>query len=254
MSFRISIISGSAMVAMLALPAFAQSIPTNVVREAVPAKAKPIIANSPEDLALQAEIKKIKAYNEYVNSQVGVETQSTPIETAPQAIEKIELFAPEKPAIVVPAARTTAPITKIIERQPSTGSTSIYRVAQGDTLYNLSKRHCVTVETIQNQNDLSSSNIQLGQVLTMPANQCGVAEAESAVAKNEPIGFIKPEPAISKTVISNSYAVLPKDSLYSIGRQYCITAGELAVANGITTATTIQPGQILQLPQKACKK
>jgi LysM repeat protein len=50
----------------------------------------------------------------------------------------------------------------------------------------------------------------------------------------------------------NNYAVLPKDSLFSIGRRYCVSAAELAGYNNIKATKPIQPGQILRLPQKAC--
>lgn len=259
MYIRTSIISCTAIIAISATTAFAQTNSTTVVREAVPVMSKPIIANSPEDLALQEEIRKIRAYNAYVDSQVGVMGASTttsvsstpaPVITRPTAT-KIELFEPASTNVAMAPVSTAASGTTIIERQPVTGATSIYRIAEGDTLYSLSKKNCISVESIQAQNQLPSTNIQVGQVLTVPASQCN---AIVPTARTSFVGNVAPMPANVQTGAASSYAVLPKDSLYSIGKRYCLNANELAVANGISTTAIIQPGQILQLPNKACVK
>lgn len=269
MVIRATLTAGLLAAATAALPAFAQTNTTYTVREAVPAQTQAIIANSPEDLALQEEIRKIRAYNAHVDSLVGISgtisegsatTYSEPYYSSSTASTysgaKIELFEPA-PTTTYTAPTTTysstviAPSTTIIERQPVSGASSIYRVVEGDTLYNISKRNCLSVEDIQNQNNLSSSNIGLGQVLTIPASQCGMTTSVSTATA----GYTRVVQPITTTYTSsNSYAVLPKDSLYSIGRRYCLSANEIASANGISTSSIIKPGQILQLPAGACTK
>ena len=257
--------------AVTAAPAFAQTYSSTTIREAVPTQSSTIVANSQEDLALQEEIRRIRAYNAKVDAQVGISgietvSTSTPVyepyvapSTNTYSGAKIELFEPTTTQSTTTYATTTptyssVPSTTIIERQPIAGSTSIYTVVEGDTLYNLSKRNCIDVTSIQNQNGLSSSNIRLGQVLTIPANQCGIS---NAVASAGTVRTVLPAPTtrtISAGITSNSYAVLPKDSFYSIGRRYCVSAADLAAANGLSTSSIIKPGQVLQLPANACNK
>lgn len=257
MVLKASLITGMSIAALSAIPAFAQSN-TTVVREPVPATAAPIVANSPEDIALQEEIRRIRAYNAHVDSLVGVSgtttTTSAPATiTAPATTNaysgaKIELF--EAQPSTTQTIATTTPTTTIIERQPVAGATSIYRVAEGDTLYNISKRNCLEVADIQGQNELAGSNIKLGQVLTIPASKCGATTATTATADYTRVVT----PVAATTQSSRSYAVLPKDSLYSIGKRYCVSANDIATANGIATTGIIKPGQILQLPASACIK
>lgn len=233
----------------LAQTTFAQSA-TTIINEAVPAEKHVIVANSPEDLALQEEIRKIRAYNAYVDSHVGV--SDGPVEVNPYQGAKIELYAPTKPATFVTApARSVAitPTTTIIKRQPIAGSTAIHSVVEGDTLYSLAKSNCLSVGEIQAMNGLKTTSIRLGQVLTIPASQCAVAGQSKA-------GYVKrvmPVP-INVNVNANNYAVLPKDTLYSIGRQYCVTPKAIAGENGIPVNEAIHPGQILRLPSNACIK
>ena len=251
----------------VAAPAFAQTYTSTTIREAVPTQSQTIVANSKEDLALQEEIRRIRAYNAQIDSQVGISNTQTYSESASTTTyepyvapetnsysgAKIELFEPATTYATTTPSYTT-PSTTIVERQPVAGSTSIYTVVEGDTLYNLSKRNCIDVASIQNQNGLSDANIRLGQVLTMPANQCGFS---SSVASVGTVRTVVPAPTtrtITAGVNSSGYAVLPKDSFYSIGRRYCVSAAEIASANGLSTSSIIKPGQILQLPAHACNK
>ncbi len=55
---------------------------------------------------------------------------------------------------------------------------SQYVVKAGDTLWDIARRHAVTVDEIKTANQLTNNNIQLGQVLVIPAIP-GVAGGES---------------------------------------------------------------------------
>jgi LysM repeat protein len=46
-------------------------------------------------------------------------------------------------------------------------SLSQHIVAKGDTLYNISKRYGLTVEELKKINELGSSNISIGQALSI---------------------------------------------------------------------------------------
>ena len=251
------ILLSSAVLGALSMPALAQ---TSIVREAVPSQSTAILANSPQDIALQEEIRKIRAYNAYVDSQVGISDGGIAVVTAapasPFAGRKIELFETQSPSTQITYATTSGrrvsvtPATTTVKRQPIAGS-STHRIAEGDTLYSLARANCTAVKDIQNQNGMLGNNIQLGQIIKI-TSQCGAVTTQ-AKATSAYVPKVTPVPTSIK-VRANNYAVLPKDSLYSIGRRYCISAGELATFNGINTKSTIQPGQILRLPSTACTK
>lgn len=270
--------------------AFAQNNQGNitVIREAIPTQSQVIIANSPQDIALQEEIRRIRAYNAQVNSQIGISdtysygasipapvTASTyatiipatapTVNTAVNKYEgaKIELFAAPSTNITYASTPAQQIPTTLATRRTVATYTQIHRVIKGDTLYNLAKRNCVSVVDIKNSNALNGANISIGQVLAMPASQCGVASALTSVSipaatpaqTRSEFGVVRQVMPIQtgiKVRSGNAYAVLPKDSLYSIGRRYCVKADALAGFNGIDTATPIQPGQILRIPAGAC--
>ncbi len=265
---------------LMAGNALAQSSNRTVVREPVPTESTVIIANSAEDLALQEEIRKIRVHNAYIDGKVGVQDgQVRPITNegqdivlygrsvnyAPLPQTKITYSSANNPNTIFSVTPTTtiaasaSPLhtTRIVERNPLSGSTLIHTVAKGDTLYSLARQQCVTVGEIQSENTLASSIIQLGQVITLPASRCGAtqisASTQSIISGNASARQVEPVPI--RTDLSQrdfTYAVLPKDTLYSIGQRHCATPAEIASASGIPVDTNIQPGQVLTLPQKSC--
>jgi len=202
-----------------------------------------------KDAALQEEIRKVRAYNAQASSSTFQDA-------------KVKLLAePTTEITYVSTPAQQAPVVVIAPR-PAANYTRIHRVVKDDTLYNLAKRNCVSVVDIQRHNAMSDNNIKIGQVLSLPTSKCVSASTAAIVptpasaktpAETGVVRQVMPIKTGVKTRANNAYAVLPKDSLYSIGRRYCVSAGELAGFNNIDTATTIQPGQILRLPQKACK-
>lgn len=255
-----------------------------IVREAIPEQRSVIIANSAEDIALREEIRKIRAYNAYVNSQVGVSAAENVYEAVPATPKtnvKIELFETPAPISSIistsgthisyvsseGAVREVIPVTTITRHSLS----GEHRILEGETLYGLARANCITVVDIQKQNDMRDTHIQLGQMLKMPSNQCVVetiavstetAEVKAPVtqvtrqseAQTEHVRKVMPVPTGVNVADTHNYAVLPKDTLYSIGRQYCLKAVDLAAHNGIVTGAAIQPGQILRVPPTACVK
>lgn len=245
------LLSGSVLSLMVVLPAAAQT--DTVIREVVPIQRQVIVANSPQDIALQEEIRKIRAYNAYVDSQIGVSGTIEviePVNTYSNA--KIELFETPVATNTTYANASITPIVTIIERKPLVGRAGLHTIEEGDTLYRFARNRCVTVDDIQDLNNLEDANIRLGQKISLPASTCNVITASTVTAEKEYTRVVMPLPTSAET--TRNYAVLPKDSLYSIGRQYCLSADDLASHNGITTTKAIQPGQILRLPETACIK
>lgn len=262
------ILISSTFLAVASVSAFAQNNVT-VVREAVPAKSQPIVANSPQDIALQEEIRRIRAYNAQVDSQVGISDTHNMLTAIPATSKNkyegatVKLFAPPSTTITYASTPVQQVPATITTARPTPTYTRIHRVVEDDTLYNLARRNCVSVADIQNQNGMGDTNIRIGQAITLPASQCGITKSGSSkvISATAPIQS-RSESGITRQVMpiqtgikvhkGNAYAVLPKDSLYSIGKRYCLKAEELAGYNGIDTATPIQPGQILRLPATAC--
>ena len=99
-----------------------------------------------------------------------------------------------------------------------------YTVKAGDTIYGISKQFGVSAMDIYNLNNLTNSNIKVGQVLKIPTN--------------------------SGTNPSNMfyYTVKNGDSLYSIARIYNTTVNEIIKLNNLKS-TNLSIGQTLRIPE-----
>ncbi|WP_427451183.1 LysM peptidoglycan-binding domain-containing protein [Litorimonas sp. WD9-15] len=271
---RAKILLSAAAFTLMATPAFAQSS-YNVVVEPVAPTVQDII-NAPveydengvvkaqyfkaDDLseaeyqALLEEADRIRAYQ----AANGTETvivdvpQSTTTYDAPSSYGyestdtyQVELYSSE------PA--TSAPTTA-----------KIHTVAKGDTLYNISKRYDAKIADIKSENGLNSNALSIGQQIRIP----GVVSSSLNSTIVQPIFASTPTrdgvvtrrvvqnaPMIVKPVINSGtqvYAVLPKDTLYSISRRTCVGVKDLIATNGITNPNALTPGQRLNLPAGHC--
>jgi len=135
--------------------------------------------------------------------------------------------------------------------RPSVSGESI-EVQPGDTLFGLAKRHGVQVGTLIEVNGLANGTaIKPGQRLLLPAGATPArAEPRTPVASRpvtQPIqtGAIEPS---AGAVDGRRYTLQPGDSLYAIARQHRVTLAELQRANGITDATKVRAGTVLQIP------
>ena len=98
---------------------------------------------------------------------------------------------------------------------------SYYRVKKGDSLWNIARRHGVTVSQIKRLNGLSGDGLQIGQVLRLDGGRGAAAAVESGTV----------------------YTVKPGDSLFRIARTYRITVEDLLEMNGLSPDGRIYPGQ-----------
>ena len=99
-----------------------------------------------------------------------------------------------------------------------------YTVKAGDTIYGISKQFGVSAMDIYNLNNLTSSNIRVGQVLKIPTNQ----------STNPSNMFM--------------YTVKKGDSLYSIAKIYNTTVSEIIKLNNLKS-TNLSIGQTLRIPE-----
>jgi LysM repeat protein len=206
--------------------------------------------------ALLEEADRVRAY-QVNNSQYSYGGSRSFTQTQPGISEsyEIELFEPQSVALedTVIYADTTA-VTSF--SQPAI--TTAHTVVKGDTLYNISRRYAVTIDALQSANGLYDNTIGLGQVLTIPSSTMVVSE-NSYVA---PVTMTSTESRSPVTLVRNVepipgqgsgiYAVLPKDTLYSISRRACVSVSDLITVNGISNPNTLQPGQKLTMPSGHC--
>jgi LysM repeat protein len=109
-----------------------------------------------------------------------------------------------------------------------------HTVQSGDTLSGIATRYGVTVNAIMSANNLSSSAIYAGQVLTIPSSQPN-ATAQPTVA----------QPTAGQ---SATYVVQPGDSLSALAQRFGVTREALAAANKISPSSLLYVGQTLTIP------
>lgn len=206
--------------------------------------------------ALLEEADRIRAY-QINNSQYayGSNQAYTPPAQGVSESYEIELF--ESAPVALEDTIVYAETTPVISyAQPI--ETTKHTVIKGDTLYSISKRYAVTIEALQNENEVYGNTIGLGQVLKIPSSTTVINErtyiAPLTLASSEsraPVTLVRNvEPVPGQS--SGIYAVLPKDTLYSISRRACVKVADLISTNGITDPNTLQPGQRLTMPAGHC--
>ncbi len=110
--------------------------------------------------------------------------------------------------------------------------TITHTVEKSETLYSLSRKYGVTVQEIQNANNMGSSNaISIGQRLVIP-NQASNQSSSSA----------------SSTTSYNEYTVIAGDTLYSISRKNNLSVDELRNINNLSATSVLKIGQVLKVP------
>ena len=95
--------------------------------------------------------------------------------------------------------------------------TNLYVVKSGDSLYKIANENNTSVSEIMQLNNLTSTNLSIGQKLKLP------------------------------TKVFNTYVVKSGDNLYKIANQYNTTVNELKQLNNLTS-NLLSIGQVLNLP------
>lgn len=207
--------------------------------------------------ALLDEAERIKAYRNanglnFDDQYVYPETKTaTVVETAPSY--QIELFAPQTSS----EASTATTMTDV----------KTHTVSKGDTLYNISKRYDVSIPAIRTENGLTGNALSIGQRIRIP----GVIVETVNTTVSQPVfasapvqqGYVtrrvinpvpaEPTPEVQSADTSEAiYAVLPKDTLYSISRRTCVAVDSIISRNAIANPDSLKPGQRLTLPSGHC--
>lgn len=105
------------------------------------------------------------------------------------------------------------------------------KVASGDTLIHLARRHRTDLDTLKRINGISGSSIRVGQALLIPSP-----------------GRAAGDPMLARQVSDGNYQVKPGDSLWSIAQAHGVSVASLVKANRVGPKEVLQVGQQITVP------
>lgn len=126
-----------------------------------------------------------------------------------------------------------------------------HTVEPGETLFSVSRRYSVTIAEIQQWNDLESTNLSLGQELTIfrPDDSTSIEEpqlTEAEIPVEERESIIRE----SEGDAPNTYYIVRSgDSLFRIANQHGLSVDELKQLNNLET-DMLRVGQRLTVPSE----
>lgn len=104
-----------------------------------------------------------------------------------------------------------------------------YRVRSGDNLYNISKKHGISIDTLKKANQIQTNSIRPGQILVLPGP--GASHAK-----------------VAAPVSDSFYTVIKGDTLASISRKTGASVKDLSALNSVNPRN-LRIGQKLRLPK-----
>jgi LysM repeat protein len=116
-----------------------------------------------------------------------------------------------------------------------------HRVAQGETIFALSRRYKVTVEQITAANPQLKNGLGIGEVVLVPRPAARAAAAAPAVAKAAPA--VPP----ATTTVPDRYTVAKGETLFGIARRFNLSPAELLQLNHLPSGGSVRVGQELLL-------
>lgn len=110
-------------------------------------------------------------------------------------------------------------------------SNDYHKVVPGETLFSISRLYGLTIDEIKSQNQMTGNALSVGQQLKVRKNP--VANAENQPGKNVPD-------------IEGYHRVLPKETLFSISRDYGVTVQQLKEWNNLV-GSNLDIGQLIRV-------
>lgn len=167
-------------------------------------------------------------------------------------------------------------VLKIPKNQEIPENYTIYTVQKGDTLYKIANEYGLNVDELITYNNLSSTNLSIGQKLLIPNESMESSEYDTYIVKagdslyriainyNTTVDNLMDINNLSTNLLSIgqkllvpkknnqaqdsfNYTVKLGDTLYSIANNYNVTVDEIKKLNNITS-NLLTVGQILKLP------
>lgn len=146
--------------------------------------------------------------------------------------------------LLVPVA-DAAQFTLNLDKLPKIAPIQIagdYKVKSGDTLGAIAKRFGTSVGAIQSANNLKSSNLRIGQSLSIPGQPL-ISSPYAIQAEQEIAQAFQKSP-------STSYTVKSGDSFWTIARKHGTSVKNLLKWNELSANAKLKPGQKLLVVNK----
>jgi LysM repeat protein len=171
----------------------------------------------------------------------GTLSSPTLVPSAVPVAERLTVVPPAAEQTVTPSPTIGTPSTPIslptpipLSPTPTRSESIEYAVREGDTLFDIALAYGVSVETLQDANDLNGETIRPGQVLIIP-----------------PGPLPTPTPYLEGNTLVHT--VSSGETLIGIAKQYSVTVEMIQSANELTSET-IQPGWELRIPAGEVKQ
>ncbi len=157
----------------------------------------------------------------------------------------------KKEAIVVGETKTPAPPAPA--PAPAPASTTLHKVAKGDTLTGVAKKYNTSVESLKSANGLRTDSISLGQTLKIPSAKTVVKNSTTtptapAPKQEQSSAFQYDNELLLSGETYGYYSVAKGDNLYALARDFFTTMSELQRINRLGSSTTIFPGNEIIVP------
>ncbi|MDJ0364080.1 LysM peptidoglycan-binding domain-containing protein [Hymenobacter sp. H14-R3] len=123
-----------------------------------------------------------------------------------------------------------------------------HRVAQGETMFALSRRYKVTVDQITAANPQLKSGLGIGEVVLIPRPAGRASAAAAAVTPAKTMAAIAPAAAApATTTVPDRYTVAKGETLFGIARRFNLSPAELLLLNHLPSGGSVRVGQELLL-------
>lgn len=160
-------------------------------------------------------------------------------------LEKVSVFVKNEKEIYALAAEEEAKREKPLPQYFEMNQRIRYTVKSGDYLGKIANKYGVRVSDLKKWNGLRTSNLKVGQRLTVYPKKLNFTVAKSTSSSKK-----KKEINIPKNAKKIEYTVQKGDSLWSISKKYKkITVQQIKDWNGIWDANSIVPGKKIVIYQ-----
>ena len=192
-------------------------------------------------------------------------------------IEVSEVGVPGEEELIIPDSDSGLIINNsepsIVDEHPddsgmtmTTAGETEYVVKKGDTLWGISKKYGVPVNTLKSRNQLQGDMIRAGEVLIISTGSGAVAPP-APIAPIAPIAESAPEMAVEEagteaveTVAEDAatetgtpeyveHVIVSGDTIWKLAKEYNTTEAKIMYLNNIANPKRIQIGQKLKIPQ-----
>ncbi|GAB3634794.1 hypothetical protein GCM10027422_03840 [Hymenobacter arcticus] len=121
-----------------------------------------------------------------------------------------------------------------------------HRVAQGETMFALSRRYKVTVDQITAANPQLKNGLGIGEVVLIPRPSGRAAGAPATAATPAKTATIA-APAATSAAVPDRYTVAKGETLFGIARRFNLSPAELLLLNHLPSGGSVRVGQELLL-------